>query len=1633
MAEGGASGGGYEYESPREERGNESRLLADTMNYVVATLENVSTRLVELENAQIKLDNTSADSPQDESLRKASNQTVVPTPVTSTPIKATAEVKIKPSDIKVLELEVLQRLDSAARLQMFFELVEQCSSNPQTRLEIAKSRVDGDLAVMIHTAQRQREITSWKELKEYLTQEFGVEMNFDQAWRQSDSFHYDWLESPQSFVHKFKCHYAAIRGTFHDETLPDRDKLLKRKLLQGFPKNSRDMLEAFMDDNIPLNKFLGHVENERVMLMNTRKSVNSVPSPSVNNVASALSEKDSLSSCGSLNSVALQSDRTNSTGVEETLAKLTARLDQLQQQMKPNPRVGTPPRKFCAYCQTETHTLRECWRKPGRGHCFDCRRYGCRRGKPDCPGKTARTPSTPPRGREENTRTPDTVNSVNNTGISFDSFNTSASDMFLEGSRADRSPAINLVVNGKLCSALLDTGSSATLIKQSAVKRLGLEIDKSRCLPSLTAVNGGPLKILGMVKVEIHIGDQEVYKRMISVVPDSYINRDLLLGCDVINRSNLTWNPREKMMIWGGTAYQVFHIRTSQASVQRVVLPCPIECSEKEKPVAIREMVRLKPHQSTVVKTQVDEQPGTVLLVYPQLKHSSQTCPLLVEVSENKTIPVLVDNPAKVHKFLKTGTVVAKYDTYLGVVENSATPVRHTQIENELEPQGDSVPEGGTRKERLQSLVEQQPWSHLAEEHRRQLSEIVLSHEQLFILDKKEIGTISGEPAHITVADPTPCKSPIYRYPEHAKVMISQMLEDMEQRGVIEPSSAAWLSPIVLVNKPDGSKRMCLDFRRVNEHLAADIYPLPRLEDLVNLASGHRFYATLDLKDAYFQVALDEDSKDLTTFSDGVSLYRFRRLPFGLSCAPAIFSRKMAEILAPLVKEGWVRNYLDDIVLWADDYDQLLERLRKLFKQLEFRGVKLNLTKCDFAKEEVKFLGHNVSQKGSTPDPKNLEAIRQQKPPTNVKEVRRFVGMCGFYRKFVANFSKIAIPLTNLLKSNIKFQWTDECQTAFETLRENLMSSPVLVSYQPELPLVLVTDASDECVGGVLHQIQPDKSARPLGYYSKKISQCEQRYSVTDKEALAVILSCRHFHHYLWGTSFEIQTDHQPLTNIFRRKTKSPRVTRWMLEMREYNFRVKYVKGKENVVADHLSRPVCNITHQPRTTWLGLTREEYRREQSNDPTWGELITYLEGGAVPKHKIAKSTLDQFELLEGILYYVREATDASLNYTLVVPRHLVRKALEVAHDQSGHFGQYKTIKQAEILFYWPSIKSDVIQYLKECVNCQRFKHVKGMSQPYKELPIVSEPLERIAIDLTDMTNGQDGHRYILTVIDHYSRLVKFFPLKTKQAQGIVARLSQYVVDFGRPLSILCDNAREFTGHEMREWADQHGVQILYTTPYHPQANGLIERMHRTLKTVLAQLCKGYPLRWPTFLGECQAQMNMAVHSSTGVSPYVAFFARQPPRGITAPLVTVQSERSEVQRLKRMIKDASVTSQRRYRAVANRKRKAEKVPIGSLVWVKSETTLPGTCSKLNAKWKGPYKVSEVIRDGQMYLVEDPYSGKTIQRAAEKVKPYISRSEIIPELEEEVEEEMVDDLVEDREIPPRHRQPPRRLIEEC
>ncbi len=419
--------------------------------------------------------------------------------------------------------------------------------------------------------------------------------------------------------------------------------------------------------------------------------------------------------------------------------------------------------------------------------------------------------------------------------------------------------------------ALVDTGSGHTLVKKSVVERQGGEINTMKETPNLAGVTGTPLRIVGMAWLEIAIGEEKIYKQWFPVVPDSYLDSDVLLGCDVLGQASLTWNQSNRLMLWGNATYPVSRVTKKPGKVERVQSLAARE-NQKDKPhnqLRVRKRLVIPPYQSHLYPLEVKAAKGKTIMVYPHHGISNLNYPYISTVNEENKIICLIENKCRSNRILKVGTLLGTYEQ---VIPDSNNVKSTTVIQNDLLPHSDQPRRRGDRRDKLRALLDKQDWNHLSKEQQQLLAEVIQEHHLTFILEKNELGCIQSSPVNIGIRDPTPVRKPAYRYLEKAKEIIADLLQDMEARDIIEPSTAAWLSPIVLVTKPDGSKRMCLDYREVNSHLTTDIYPLPRLEELVETASGNKYYATLDLKDACFQVMLDEESRDVNAFSDGVSL-----------------------------------------------------------------------------------------------------------------------------------------------------------------------------------------------------------------------------------------------------------------------------------------------------------------------------------------------------------------------------------------------------------------------------------------------------------------------------------------------------------------------------------------------------------------------------------------------------------------------------------------------------------------------------------------------------------------------------------------------------------------------------------------
>ncbi|XP_066983831.1 uncharacterized protein [Macrobrachium rosenbergii] len=460
--------------------------------------------------------------------------------------------------------------------------------------------------------------------------------------------------------------------------------------------------------------------------------------------------------------------------------------------------------------------------------------------------------------------------------------------------------------------------------------------------------------------------------------------------------------------------------------------------------------------------------------------------------------------------------------------------------------------------------------SHLSFDKRRSLKKLVFDYKELF---SDVPGRTSVLEHDVDVGNATPVKQSPYRLNPFKSEVVAKEVEYMLKHGLIEPSKSPWSSPVVLVKKPDGEFRMCFDYRRVNEVTKPDSYPLPRIEDCIDRMGKSKYISKFDLLKGYWQVPLSKQARALSAFVTPQGLFQCRVMPFGMKNAAATFQRLMNTLVYGL--EGCV-VYIDDIVIYSDDWDTHLKRIKALFEVLKKAGLVVNLKKSEFAKAKVVYLGHVVGDGKVTPKQANVEAIEKISVSKCRRDVRKFLGLLGYYRRFVKNFSDIAVPLTNLLKKKVAFIWTKEAQNAFESLKGILLSFPILRAPDFDLPFSLATDASDVGVGAVLLQNDEQGVSHPVAFFSKKLTSAQRKYSTVEKETLALILAINHFSVYLssTGSPIKIMTDHNPLTFINRYKNKNQRLMRWSIMLQEWNLQFSHIPGRDNVVADALSRSV---------------------------------------------------------------------------------------------------------------------------------------------------------------------------------------------------------------------------------------------------------------------------------------------------------------------------------------------------------------------------------------------------------------------------------------------------------------------------
>jgi len=787
---------------------------------------------------------------------------------------------------------------------------------------------------------------------------------------------------------------------------------------------------------------------------------------------------------------------------------------------------------------------------------------------------------------------------------------------------------------------------------------------------------------------------------------------------------------------------------------------------------------------------------------------------------------------------------------------------------------------------------------------------------------------------HEIKLDPTisiPNRNPYKMSPYELKELKSQ-LDELLKNEIIQVSKAPFAAPVLFVKKKNGNLRMCIDYRALNKATIKNSYPLPRIDSIMDTLGGSKHFSKLDLKSGYHQIRVKKEDIPKTAFKTHFGQYEFKVLSFGLCNAPATFMTLMNSIFKDELN-NYVSVYLDDILIYSKTEEEHLVHLTNVFEKLRKNQLFVNLEKCEFLKDDMEFLGHVISKEGIKVDEQKVRTIKEWKEPKDVKELRSFLGLTNYYRKFIKDYAKIANPLTDLLKEKQPYIWETKQQQSFNDLKIKLSSAPVLSTINYENQLILTTDASDVCIGGVLNQItnieKPNQiikmEKQPIAFESRKLRIHEKNYPTHDKELLAIIHCLKIWRHYLHGTKFTIETDHASLKYFMTQKNLSGRQARWSEFLQDFDFEIVYIPGKSNAVADALSRKINVITKDDEVVIIDENDEERKKE-------------------------------------ILFEFHDSVTA------------------------GHFGQEKTYQAIKRRYYWKNMKEDIAKYVKECDSCQKSKSTNlkppGLLQP---IPIPEKKFSQISMDLvTHLPPTKKGNDTIIVFVDKLTKLIKIAPTTINCTAVNVADIFIDTIfrNYGLPMSIISDRDVRFTSKFWSRLMERLDIKNLMSTVKHPQTDGQTERSNRTIEDMLRCYADKHT-DWDMLLPFAEFAYNNSVNATTGFTPFYLVYGEHPyvPNDIETQ-TEVQAVADKLELMKNAMEQAkkSITeAQVRQKKYYDNQRRDDEFNEDELVLVSREIFHPPNVqmNKIAPKFYGPFKITKKV-SRLAYQLELPDSFK-------------------------------------------------------
>ena len=894
-----------------------------------------------------------------------------------------------------------------------------------------------------------------------------------------------------------------------------------------------------------------------------------------------------------------------------------------------------------------------------------------------------------------------------------------------------------------------------------------------------------------------------------------------------------------------------------------------------------------------------------------------------------------------------------------------------------------------------------------ATKNSKSLADLLKEYKDVFSKSNADLGRLPEKYRfELSTETEKPVAQRARKVPHFLRDQIRSQVNEMKRNGIIRTSNSAWASPVLLVKKPNGEYRFACDYRELNKITKADRYPIGDLAAAQNTMAGARYFSTLDLRSGYHQVPMSPEATEKSAFITQEGLFEFLVLSFGLKNAPGHFSRMMDKVLMGLTWESCL-VYLDDVIVWGKDEAEHLENLKKVFDRFREAGVTLRADKCTFMAPSVKYLGHVFEEGGYRPDPEKVKSLAKLKSPEDVKGVKRVLGMLSFYRRFLPNMAVVAAPMTELLKKDVEFNWSNACEESLRKLLGLLMRKTMLAFPDFSQPFILTTDACQLGLGSVLAQ-EREGFQVPISFASRVCRGAESNWGARELETLSLVWSIEHFREFLYGKAFVLQSDHHSLQWLLELKNPQGKFARWIEKLSEYELKVVYLPGAKNVVADTLSRHVTVENEEEEECQL-IRVEEVLIE---DSTWAamqkedkevlEIKKWLRTGIEPKKdsvcEKVRQCLPCFSLNEAGLVVYKSPHKKNRAKRVMVPVDLIPEVLERLHDNAGHFGYERTLEAVQSQCFFVNMTTIVKKWCSSCDICGRRKGTKGGAAGCRERERVSAPWQIMDIDLMGpLTKTKQGNQYVLGCIDRFTKYLFTVPLPDKKAVTVAKGILRvnYLVGFVR--KIHCDNGKEFINKLLEQALEICKIESTTSLPYTPQQNGLIERTWRTLTDRVAMRVDVTKEDWDLTLDLATLQYNTSLNSSTKETPFFLNSGR--PAHFGTVFREGEEERNVSQYCEEMkeimpdkfkeikkIEDENIA--KRVESTGKKEKKLVVYKEGDRVWYRRNVVK----TKLDARWEGPYVVKKVLSDITVRLRLEERN-KRIVAHINRLKPYGER----------------------------------------